>query len=83
MNRPTRAALQLLRAVLALLAVLWIFSWLSIFLKIAEPEFFAAHWMRVLLAFAVTFIPVWGYTKLTKLLAPPPIAGTGDTNRKA
>lgn len=70
MNRPTRVALQVLRAVLALLAVLWIFSWLGIFLKLAEPGFLEANWLRVLLAFGVTFIPVWGYTKLTKLLAP-------------
>lgn len=69
MNRPTRVALQLLRVVVAILAVLWIFSWLGIFLNFAEPGFFTANWLRLLLAFAVTIIPVWGYTKLTKILA--------------
>jgi hypothetical protein len=85
MNKPTRAALQLLRAILALLAVLWIFSWLGVFLKIAEPGYFAEHWLRVLLAFAATFVPVWGYTKLTKLLALPKpyIAENADADRKA
>ena len=68
MNKPTRAALQFVRFVLALLSVLWILSWLGIFLKIAEPGFFAENWMRVLLGFAITFIPVIGYTKLTKFL---------------
>lgn len=83
MNKPTRAALQFLRGVLALLSVLWIFSWIGIFLKIAEPGYFAANWVGVLLGFAITFIPVLGYTKLTKFLASPKphTAEKTDSNR--
>ena len=85
MNKPARAALQLLRVVLALLSVIWIFSWLGIFLKIAEPGFFAANWMRILLGFAITFIPFFGYTKLTKFLesSKPQISEKNDLNLKS
>lgn len=83
MSKLIRAALQLLRAVLGLLAVLWIFSWIGIFLKIAEPGFLAANWAREILAFGVTLIPVWGYTKLTKILAAPRtlVAENASANR--
>jgi len=71
MNKLKRTVLQIIRAVLALITVLWTLSLLMVFEKVfGEPGFFSEHWVRVSLAIAVVFLPAWGYIKLTELLAP-------------
>lgn len=70
MSKERRAALQVARAILALLTVLWALSLaggVAEFLN--EPAgvmLYKTPWL--LLAIAVTLLPAWGYIKLTKIL---------------
>jgi len=80
-SKTKRGLLQVAKAMLALLTVLWAFSMAQVVARVlTKPGFFTTSWLSVLAAVGATSLPAWGHLKLTELLKRPHHAPSGEAH---